>query len=69
MSDVLEVDGLGINILDKLCQSILSNEEIDSSKQKSILVNKSKKNILLPNLSKLEADVCFIVLYVNEYLF
>ncbi|KAK9711216.1 hypothetical protein QE152_g25617 [Popillia japonica] len=56
LSDVLEVDGLGINILDKLCQSILSNEEIDSSKQKSILVNKSKKNILLPNLSKLEAD-------------
>ncbi|KAI4470707.1 hypothetical protein MML48_1g09236 [Holotrichia oblita] len=56
LSDVLEVDGLGINILDKLCQSILSNEEIDSSKQKNLVVNKSKKNILLPNLNKKETD-------------
>lgn len=60
LTDVLEVDGLGINILDKLCQSILSDDIMDISKQPHSVINKYRKNILVPSLSKNDIDVCYI---------
>ncbi|KRT83004.1 hypothetical protein AMK59_3023, partial [Oryctes borbonicus] len=68
LSEVLEVDGLGINILDRLCQSILSEDVIDSDKQTRLAINKLRKTNLVPNLhiADLNGLTCAVGLHIES---
>ncbi|KAJ8915858.1 hypothetical protein NQ315_004672 [Exocentrus adspersus] len=60
LSDVLEVDGLGEKILERMCERIISTANSDSNIKKNNVVNKRLKQLVTPTPSsntKIESSV------------
>lgn len=67
LSDILEVDGLGIKVLERLCESIINNnnninnEQINNSSSKPANNIKVRRQVLTPNFPSELVDVSCIV--------
>ncbi|GJQ68748.1 hypothetical protein Trydic_g17280 [Trypoxylus dichotomus] len=67
VSEVLEVDGLGINILNKLCKSILLEDFTNLNKEKHLATNKLRKTIIVPTLIENPNELtCAVGLHIES---
>lgn len=50
LNEVLEVDGLGIKLLEKLCEKIINNDNTTISPKKTVNGNRKLKQLIVPSL-------------------
>lgn len=59
LEDVLEVDGLGVKVFERLCESIVVDDGTKTENQNKLSnTTKNRRQLLIPAFNSYQADVC-----------
>lgn len=68
LTDVLEVDGLSVKVLEKLCEDIITNKTNILVENIGTTYNKSRKQFLVPALTYEQIEVCLSI-SINQTIY